>query len=185
MLHETGVLKLAIRKMNYQFLKKKRERGLTWLAPNQQSDILLWADSNQGESVPSDFTQSHREASGSPQEREMWRYLLNYLGLKHRRKTIKWDQWIWKSLETECHKHAGPAPIQSRCGIRQPLEGSSSRWWLLANASIKTNQSERCRWDRKGDCKHRLASISIAQKNGGPLAQNGRKQAWQADRQTF
>ena len=39
-------------------------------APNQQSDKLLWAESNQGENVPSDFTQSHRDASGSPEERQ-------------------------------------------------------------------------------------------------------------------
>lgn len=39
----------------------------------------------------------------------------------------------------QCHKHAGPAPTQSRSGISEPLEGSASRWWLLANASIKTN----------------------------------------------
>ena len=39
MLHEIGVLKLATRKICYQFLKKKR--GLMPPAPNQQSDTLL------------------------------------------------------------------------------------------------------------------------------------------------
>lgn len=38
-LHETGVLKLAVRKINYQLLKRKR--GLMPFAHNQQSDILL------------------------------------------------------------------------------------------------------------------------------------------------
>lgn len=35
-------------------------------AHNQQSDILLWAESNQEEKVSSDFTNSYQEASGLP-----------------------------------------------------------------------------------------------------------------------
>lgn len=86
------------------------------LAPNQQSESLLWAESNQCEKVPSDFT----EPPGgiwTALGKAMWPHLPEWLlGIETQKKIIKREQWIWKSFET-CSAMNMQGQLQSRAEV--------------------------------------------------------------------
>lgn len=101
-----------------------------------------------------------------------------HLGLKQGRKIIKWDQWIWKSFETESAINMR-GQLQSRGDVglvshkKDQVQGGGCRQMLpLRLVSLR----DIGQWDRKGDCEHRLDSLSVAQRKEGPWPKMGGNQ---------
>lgn len=168
-------------KINYQFLKKKRAKSRATCSQPKWYSALNRKQQREEFFLMSQITKRHLDLRRGNVKAPTWLLGIETQAKNYQVRTINTEE-LWNLL---CHKHAGPAPIQTRSEISESLEvqiQGGGCWPMLPWRLI--NLRNVGKWNRKGDSTQ-ACFYFLTQKTGGALAQDGRNLALQADCQTF